>query len=212
MGLFPSRGTVLLDGKELKLNDPLSSLRSGLSFISEDRRGVGLLLDESIALNIAFTAMQVHERFIKKLLGGFIKWRNEEELYQYAEDYIKKLDIKCTGPNQRVIELSGGNQQKVCVAKVLATSPHVLFASEPTRGIDIGAKQLVLDVLKEFNEKLGTTIIVTSSELQELRSVCHRIAIVSEGEIADILPADAPLEEFGLLMLGNKKKEEATHA
>lgn len=203
MGLFPSRGTVLLNGKQLKLNDPLSSLQSGLSFISEDRRGVGLLLDESIALNIVFTAMQVQKQFVKKFLGGFIKWRDEEEIYRYARDYIKRLDIRCIGPDQRVIELSGGNQQKVCVARVLTTSPHILFASEPTRGIDIGAKQLVLNVLKEFNENCGTTIIVISSELLELRSICHRVAIVNEGEIADILPANAPLEDFGLLMLGN---------
>jgi len=203
MGLFPSRGTVLLNGKQLKLNDPLSSLQSGLSFISEDRRGVGLLLDESIALNIVFTAMQVQKQFVKKFLGGFIKWRDEEEIYRYARDYIKRLDIRCIGPDQKVIELSGGNQQKVCVARVLTTSPNILFASEPTRGIDIGAKQLVLNVLKEFNENCGTTIIVTSSELLELRSICHRVAIVNEGEIADILPANAPLEDFGLLMLGN---------
>jgi simple sugar transport system ATP-binding protein len=212
MGLHPSEGTVVFDGRTLRLNDPLESLRSGMAFISEDRRGVGLLLDESIALNVAFAAMQVQERFIMKVLGG-VKWRDEQALRACAKEYIDRLEIRCTGPDQRVVELSGGNQQKICVAKVLAMSPKLLFASEPTRGIDIGAKRLVLEVLKEFNERYGTTIVMTSSELQELRSICDRIAIVYEGKIAGILPSDAPLEEFGLLMLGTGAREgEAVHA
>ncbi len=207
MGLHPAEGTVVFDGRKLPLNAPLESLRSGMAFISEDRRGVGLLLDESIALNIAFTAMQVQERFIVKVLGG-VKWRDEEALKACAKEFIERLEIKCTGPDQKVIELSGGNQQKICVAKVLAMSPKLLFASEPTRGIDIGAKRLVLEVLREFNESCGATIVMTSSELQELRSICDRIAIVYEGKIAGILPSDAPLEEFGLLMLGTGAREE----
>lgn len=212
MGLHPSEGTVVFDGRKLPLNAPLESLRSGMAFISEDRRGVGLLLDESIALNIAFTAMQVQERFIVKVLGG-VKWRDEQALKACAKEYIDRLEIRCTGPDQKVVELSGGNQQKICVAKVLAMSPKLLFASEPTRGIDIGAKRLVLEVLREFNERYGTTIVMTSSELQELRSICDRIAIVYEGKIAGVLPSDAPLEEFGLLMLGTgARKEEAVHA
>lgn len=212
MGLHPSEGTVVFDGRKLRLNDPLESLRSGMAFISEDRRGVGLLIDESIALNVAFTAMQVQERFIMKVLGG-VKWRDEQALRACAKEYIDRLEIRCTGPDQRVVELSGGNQQKICVAKVLAMSPKLLFASEPTRGIDIGAKRLVLEVLREFNERYGTTIVMTSSELQELRSICDRIAIVYEGKIAGILPSDAPLEEFGLLMLGTGAREgEAVHA
>ena len=212
MGLHPSEGTVVFDGRKLPLNAPLESLRSGMAFISEDRRGVGLLLDESIALNVAFTAMQVQERFIVKVLGG-VKWRDEQALKACAKEYIDRLEIRCTGPDQKVVELSGGNQQKICVAKVLAMSPKLLFASEPTRGIDIGAKRLVLEVLREFNERYGTTIVMTSSELQELRSICDRIAIVYEGKIAGVLPSDAPLEEFGLLMLGTgARKEEAVHA
>ena len=212
MGLHPSDGAVVFDGRTLRLNDPLESLRSGMAFISEDRRGVGLLIDESIALNIAFTAMQVQERFIAKIPGG-VKWRDEQALRACAKEYIDRLEIRCTGPDQRVVELSGGNQQKICVAKVLAMSPKLLFASEPTRGIDIGAKRLVLEVLREFNERYGTTIVMTSSELQELRSIGVRIAIVYEGKIAGILPSDAPLEEFGLLMLGTGAREgEPVHA
>ena len=91
------------------------------------------------------------------------------------------------------------------MAKAFTFNPDILFVSEPTRGIDVGAKKLVLDTLKEFNEQLGTTIIVTSSEIEELRSVCDRIAIVNEGEIAGILNPDVDLVEFGKLMVGVSK-------
>ena len=201
MGLFPAEGSVSLDGKPMKLNSPYDALREGIAFISEDRRGIGLLINESIGLNIAFPVMQVNGSLFKKILG-FFSWEDRKKIKKIAADYIDRLDIKCTGPGQAVMELSGGNQQKVCAAKVLALTPRILFASEPTRGIDIGAKHLVLSVLRELNEKQGTTIIMTSSELGELRSICDRVAIVSEGKIAGILPADAPVEEFGLLMLG----------
>ena len=84
------------------------------------------------------------------------------------------------GEKQKVGELSGGNQQKVCVAKAFTMEPDLLFVSEPTRGIDVGAKQLVLETLKEYNRERNTTIVVTSSEIEELRSICDRIAIINE--------------------------------
>ena len=203
MGLYAAGGKAFLRGKEIKLNDPDASLREGMAFVSEDRRGVGLLLDEGIDWNITFTAMQVQEKFIKKLLGGMIKWRDDKAIDECTKKYIDSLEIRCTGPRQRAIELSGGNQQKVCLAKAFAVSPEILFVSEPTRGIDIGAKKLVLDTLHRVNEEDGTTIIMTSSELEELRSICDRIAIINEGRVSGILPASAKAEEFGMLMLGH---------
>lgn len=201
MGLFPAEGKVSRKGRALKLNSPLAALKEGMAFISEDRRGTGLLLNESIGRNIAFPVMQTEGKLLKKVLGLFT-WEDKKNIRKTAEEYIEKIDIKCTGQDQAVVELSGGNQQKVCVAKVLALSPDILFASEPTRGIDVGAKHLVLSVLRDLNKKQGTTIVMTSSELGELRSICDRIAIVNEGKIAGILPAQAPPEDFGLLMLG----------
>ena len=203
MGLYIAGGKVFVRGKELKLNDPDASLHEGMAFVSEDRRGVGLLLDEGIDWNITFTAMQVQEKFIKQYLGGLVKWRDDEAIKKCTQEYIKSLEIRCTGTTQRAIELSGGNQQKVCLAKAFAVAPEILFVSEPTRGIDVGAKKLVLDTLRSFNEKTGTTIIMTSSELEELRAVCDRIAIINEGKVSGILPATEPAEEFGLLMLGH---------
>ncbi|HAK42529.1 MAG TPA: sugar ABC transporter ATP-binding protein, partial [Clostridium sp.] len=115
---------------------------------------------------------------------------------------IKALDIRCTGPTQTTKSLSGGNQQKVCIARALALSPSILFVSEPTRGIDIGAKKLVLDTLVNLNRKTGMTIVITSSELAELRSICHRIAIITEGKVAGILKPQDKDANFGLLMSG----------
>jgi simple sugar transport system ATP-binding protein len=202
MDLFPGGGRVLLDGKEVPLNDPRAALEMGMAFVSEDRRGVGLLLDESLEWNIAFTAMQIQKKYLRPALGGLFKLRDEKGMHDLTEEYVKLLDIKCTSPKQKAKELSGGNQQKVCLAKAFAMTPKLLFVSEPTRGIDVGAKKLVLDTLHRYNRDFGTTIVMVSSELEELRSICDRIAIVDEGRIAGILPPTAELAEFGLLMSG----------
>ncbi len=204
MGLYPAGGTVRFNGEPLELNDPKHVLLRRLAFVSEDRRGVGLLLDESLEWNISFPAMQMQGRFLKPLLGGLIKLRDEKAMREAAEEYIRMLEIKCTGSRQAAKELSGGNQQKVCLAKAFMLDPELLFVSEPTRGIDVGAKAIVLDVLRRYNKERGTTIVVVSSELEELRSVCDRVAVVSAGKIAGILsPAEEPTE-FALYMSGVK--------
>lgn len=208
MGLSPASGKVSFKGEPLTLNEPAGVLSKGLAFVSEDRRGVGLLLDEPIDWNIAFTAMQIQEKFIKKRLGGLIKARDDKAIADVAKEYIDKLQIKCVSERQHARELSGGNQQKVCLAKAFALKPELLFVSEPTRGIDVGAKKLVLDTLRLYNEKYGTTIVITSSELEELRSISDRITIINEGKIAGTLPPSAPAADFGLLMVGGKLESE----
>ena len=205
MGLYEAGGTVEFDGEEIPLNNPRRCLDSGLAFVSEDRRGVGLLLDESLEWNVAFPAMQMQNKFLKNLLGGLVKWRDEKAIHAVTEKYIDELAIKCTGSKQAARELSGGNQQKICLAKAFALEPKFLFVSEPTRGIDVGAKALVLESLKKFNRESGVTVVMISSELEELRSVCDRIAIVSGGRISGILPATESSEEFGALMVSQVK-------
>jgi simple sugar transport system ATP-binding protein len=201
MGLYEAGGKVEFEGKIIPLNNPRACLDSSFAFVSEDRRGVGLLLDESLEWNVAFPAMQIQNKFLKKYLGGLIKWRDEKAIREVTEKYIDELKIKCTGTKQNARELSGGNQQKVCLAKAFALEPQLLFVSEPTRGIDVGAKALVLDALRKFNAESGVTVVMVSSELEELRSTCDRIAIVSGGRISGILPAAASVEDFGELML-----------
>lgn len=199
MGLYPATGTVTKDGKPLPLNDAAHALRRGMAFVSEDRRGIGLLLDDSIEFNIVATATQVQGKFMGNA-GGLLL--DDREMRQYALKMVQELDIRCTGPEQLTRRLSGGNQQKVCIARAITLAPDLLFVSEPTRGIDIGAKTLILDLLVRLNREQGLTVVVTSSELAELRSICDRIAIVYEGKLEGVLlPTDSD-RDFGLMMAG----------
>ena len=142
-------------------------------------------------------------KFLKKY--GPITWRDTRAIHDVTQEYIDELKIKCTSSKQKARELSGGNQQKVCLAKAFALQPRFLFVSEPTRGIDVGAKALVLDALKKFNRENGVTVVMISSELEELRTTCDRIAIVSGGRIVGILPATESSETFGALMVSQVK-------
>ena len=205
MGLYDAEGKVELFGQELNFKDTRSVLSAGVAMVSEDRKGVGLLLDRSIEDNIVFNAMQIKGEYLKKF-GPFTQI-DSKKIRETAEEYIKSLDIRCFGPTQHSGTLSGGNQQKVCIAKALCMSPKFLFVSEPTRGIDIGAKKLVLETLVRLNRELGMTVVIVSSELQELKSVSDRIAIVSEGKLVDILSPQASDADYGLAMSGIKPSE-----
>ena len=202
MGVYPADGTVVFDGQPLTLNDAKGATKAGLGFVSEDRKGVGLLLDSSIDLNIVFNTMQINDEFLTKI--GPIKFQNKKEIREHGQRMIKDLDIRCTSGAQLAGALSGGNQQKVCVAKALTLKPKMLLVSEPTRGIDIGAKKLILDLLLRLSEEQGMTILMTSSELAELRSICDRIIIVCEGKVAGELSPMASDADFGLMMSGSK--------
>lgn len=202
MGLYDTSGTVEVFGEALKLDKLGDALQKGVSFVSEDRRGVGLLLADSIRDNIIFTAMQIKKEFLS---AGLL---NARQANSHAQTMVKQLDIRCTGIGQAVGSLSGGNQQKVCLARALTTNPRILIVSEPTRGIDIGAKKLVIDLLRSLNRDTGTTIVMVSSELVELRSICDRIAVVSDGRVSAILRPGDTDASFGLAMSGLLQREE----
>ena len=203
MGMYPATGQVEVFGEPLVLNDAQSALKMDIAFVSEDRKGVGLLLDMSIEMNIAVPSIQNKEKFLAKIPPLFSQIRFTE-VRRNAVAMIEQLDIRCTGPGQMVRRLSGGNQQKVCLAKAWTYGPRILFVSEPTRGIDIGAKKLVLDTLVKMNKEEGITIIMTSSELAELKTICDRIAIIDDGRVAGILKGDDDNVKFGLLMGGKR--------
>jgi len=212
MGLYPARGTVLKAGRPLALNDPRAAIRAGLAFVSEDRRGVGILPDESIELNIALTALEAQNRFLRPGPIGPLRLLDAKAARRHALEMIRSLDIRCLGPRQQVRRLSGGNQQKVCLARAMTLEPDTLLVSEPTRGIDVGAKERVLEILRGLNRERGMTLLVTSSELAELRAICDRIAIVYGGRIEAVLPPDASDERFGLAMAGELRAAEASRA
>ena len=205
MGLYDTQGTVQLFGQTLKTGDTTAALHAGIAMVSEDRKGVGLLLDQSIEDNIVFNAMQVHGDYLRKF--GIFTLKDTKAIREKANEMIQELDIRCFGPTQAAGTLSGGNQQKVCIARALCMKPRFLFVSEPTRGIDIGAKKLVLETLVKLNREKGMTVVIVSSELQELRSISDRIAIVSEGRLVEILSPHASDADFGLAMSGIKPSE-----
>lgn len=202
MGLYPATGRLTLDGTALPLNQPRRALERGLAFVSEDRRGVGLLGEESVELNMALSALEAQGRFLHPFPVHALRLLDQPKLRRHALDMIQALDVRTTGPTQQVRRLSGGNQQKVCLARAMTLQPRLLFVSEPTRGIDVGAKERVLEILAGLNRDHGVTLVVTSSELAELRYLCDRIAIVYRGRIQTILPPDAPDATFGLAMAG----------
>ena len=138
-----------------------------------------------------------------------MRLKDGKKIRKFAQQMIRELDIRCQSPAQHTGTLSCGNQQKVCVARALALNPRFLFVSEPTRGIDIGAKMLVLETLVKLNLEQGITIVMVSSELAELRAICDRIAIVAEGKINDILLPESSDARFGLAMSGLSSEEDA---
>ena len=198
MGLFPSSGDVRMNGEPVRLNSPRTSLDNRMAFVSEDRRGTGLLLDESIEFNMVATAIQTKGMFMKT---GRVSILNSREMTGYAREMIEKLDIRCTGPRQLARRLSGGNQQKVCIARAITLEPSLLFVSEPTRGIDIGAKRLILD---HWCAERGDR----TTQSRPRRSCCalaRAIAIVT-GRLEGVLLPTASDRDFGLMMAGEYAK------
>lgn len=203
MGMFPTSGRVLVGEQELDTTQPYSVIAKGIYFLPDDRRQTGLLLERSILENIIFTAAQHKRRFLKYHLGPLstIDWRAAQ---QYAINSVKKLNIHCQNIHQAVELLSGGNQQKVCLARALAFEPKVLFAAEPTRGIDVGAKQAILETLLNMNQEFGTSIVCISSELGDLKQICDRIVVMYEGEIFGEFSPHNDDSEFALAFSGKR--------
>jgi ribose transport system ATP-binding protein len=168
-------GTVSLRGQRLALANYSDSINAGMVYLSEDRKGDGLFLDMSIASNISALAVeQVASPF------GLISERRET---RQAQELGRRLELKCGHLGDAVSTLSGGNQQKVAIAKMLSVEPTVIFLDEPTRGVDVGAKAEIHRILREL-ARSGVGVVMISSELPELIGVCDRVLVVREGRIA----------------------------
>ncbi len=176
---FIKDGKISYKGKAVKIKTPIDSIKNGIIYLTEDRKMDGLFLDLSIAKNI--TAMN-----IKEVSGKILLNRRLEE--QQANKYIEMFNIKCRSLNQSVLSLSGGNQQKVLVSKLLTVNPKIMFMDEPTRGIDVGAKVEMYRLIRELANN-GVGIIMISSELPEIVGMCDRVMIMHEavkcGELTD---------------------------
>lgn len=194
-------GEMKLNGKALSINHPRDAIKAGIGFITEDRQTKGLVLGSSIRKNIALTNFN---RISKK---GFISHSTEKKL---INELIDKLSIRTTGSEQEVQSLSGGNQQKVVIAKWLPIQPKVLILDEPTRGVDVGAKTEIYNIMDELT-KSGVAIIMISSELPEVLGVSDRIMVVHEGKITGFLNREhADQEKIMTLATGGINDEKTT--
>lgn len=181
-----TEGEIFLHGNRLNLKRYGDSIAAGMVYLSEDRKGDGLFLDMSIAANIS--ALDV-ERVASAT--GFIS--DSRETAQ-AESLGRKLALKCGTIKDAVSTLSGGNQQKVAIAKMLSVAPKVIFLDEPTRGVDVGAKAEIHKILRELAHD-GVGVVVISSELPELIGLCDRVLVVREGRISGEVTGDQMTEE-----------------
>ncbi|HBT39471.1 MAG TPA: D-xylose ABC transporter ATP-binding protein [Pseudothermotoga sp.] len=166
------RGDVLIEGKRVSIRTPADAIKAGIGYVPEDRKLSGLILQLTVLLNFSLPNLKNLSRF------GFIRMNQEKDL---AHEYVKKLGIKTTSLNQLVENLSGGNQQKVVLAKWLALRPKVLLLDEPTRGIDVNAKSELYSLISEL-AKTGLGIVLVSSELPEVLAMSDRIMVMSEGK------------------------------
>jgi len=178
-------GTVKLNGKKLNTSHPSNLIKEGIGFITEDRKVKGLVLDSTIRENIALTNLNSISDY------GFMKDSKERTL---VDSLIQRLHVKTTGREQAVNSLSGGNQQKVVIAKWLGIEPKVLILDEPTRGVDIGAKKEIYTIMNQLAEN-GVAIIMISSELPEVLGVSDRIMVMHEGEIKAFLDRKEATQE-----------------
>lgn len=204
MGLQPFQGDLYLHGVSRRSVTCAEMIREGLFLLSDERLRHGLLMHQSIMDNIVFSAIQNKGRFLQNRLPGWAKIRDKKAIRTFAEQCIADLAIHCVDLGQKVSELSGGNQQKVCIAHALALEPELLFVCEPTRGIDIAAKERILDLFITANRTRGTTIVIASSELDELKRISDRIAVLYKGKLLAILAPTASDSQFANALSGEE--------
>ena len=179
-------GQVWLNGEELRLRNYQDSIAKGMVYLSEDRKGDGVFLELPIAANVSALKLE-------QVANGLGLIQPAAETGQ-AEALGRKLNLKCGSLSDPVSSLSGGNQQKVALAKMLSVNPRLIFLDEPTRGVDVGAKSEIHRILRDLaNEGVG--IVVISSELPELIGVCDRVLVVREGRISGQVTGDKMTEE-----------------
>lgn len=191
------RGTTLVSGKSVQINDPSDAIKHGIGFVTEDRKRFGLVLEQTILNNMTLAGL-------RRLSGAFIT--NIDAEAAAAERAMKDLRVKAPSIFTTAGTLSGGNQQKVVLAKWLLTNPRVLFLDEPTRGIDVGAKQEIYSQINQL-AKTGLAIVLVSSELPEVLGLCDRILVLHEGRMTgEFTRSDATPEAVMSCATGHHKR------
>lgn len=189
------RGDIRVHGRAVSIKSPSDAVRAGIGYLSEDRKHFGLATGMNVRDNIALASM---DRFTSK---GVL---SDAEMAKTAQRYITQLGIRTPSDTQEVRLLSGGNQQKVVIAKWLLRDCDILIFDEPTRGIDVGAKSEIYKLLEELAAQ-GKTIIVISSELPEIMRLSHRIAVMCEGRLTGILPGGKDTTQEDIMHLATQR-------
>ena len=181
-----TRGTIEINNKFVKISSPAEALKKGIAMVPEDRKDQGLFMNLSVLSNMTLSSLKSLSHY-----NFFLRSSREKKI---INDYIEMLHIKMDELNQPISNLSGGNQQKVILARNLMTRPGILILDEPTHGIDIGAKEEIHTIIRELASQ-GVGIILISSEMPEILAISNRIAVLHEGKLAGILNRDAATEE-----------------
>lgn len=185
-GLTPNyTGRIKLNGKDVRIQSPIQAMKHGIALVPEDRKHEGLYRIQSVRYN---SSIEVLDQFIK---GIFVDNKKEEEITQ---KYIDMMATKTPSQDQRIENLSGGNQQKVIIGRWLATNPMILILDEPTRGVDVGAKAEIYSIMNELVKK-GMSIIMISSELPEIINMSDRIYVMADGAVRGCLKHDEVTQE-----------------
>ena len=177
-GLDPVRRGQVVVKMVTGAANPRQRIRQGVGLLSEDRKQEGLALDQSIADNLTYSRLEPYRRF------GFLRLGSRR---QAVRDWLSKLAVRCTGPEQAVAELSGGNQQKVAIGRLLHQHADVLLLDEPTRGVDVGSKAEIYRLIGELAAQ-GKAVLFVSSYLPELLGVCDRLAVMARGRLSPVRP------------------------
>lgn len=189
-------GEIYIDNNKVKINSPMDALNAGIAYVTEDRKSNGIITGMNIKENITLSSLK---NFRGKF--GFLNKSKEED---ESVSYMKNLSVKATGTEQLLKFLSGGNQQKVSIAKCLMTNPKILIMDEPTRGVDVGAKKEIYDLINKF-KKDGMSIIVVSSDIPEILGICDRIMVMHEGHVSGFLDMkNATQENIMTLAVGKE--------
>jgi ABC-type sugar transport system ATPase subunit len=192
-----SSGNVFVNGNQVYIHSPADAKRVGIALITEDRKRDGLLPNLEIRPNITINSLALFTR--NTLL-------NSSKEKKIAKEYVEKFSIKTPSIEQMVTNLSGGNQQKVILAKVLMANPHILFMDEPTKGVDIGAKNEIYKLMLELVNE-GISIIMISSELPELLAMCDRFVVLAEGRVADEFSRE-DASEYRVMLAATQAREQ----
>ena len=196
-----ANGRVVVGGRELTTANADTHLEEGMGHIPEDRQRRGLVLEFSLAENLA---LHDYDRAPFSRFG----WLNPRRVIAYAGRLLKEYDVRGGGPQTRAGSLSGGNQQKVVVAREVARNPRVLIAAQPTRGLDVGAIEFVHQRLVAERDA-GRAILLVSLELDEILSLSDRILVIYEGRIVGEYPPEVSEEELGVAMTGGGRDQAA---